>query len=572
MTTFNSVRLLGIGTGLLLAVVAVGATGSSQNTSVPSNQDIHAILANRIDVERRQVGVVVGVIEPAGRRVVGHGTFSRSDTRPVDGSTVFEIGSVTKVFTSLLLADMARRGEVAIDDPVAKYLPAGVTVPVRGTAVITLQDLATHTSGLPRLPANLVVTNPDNPYASYSVEDLHAFLSGYSLTRDIGAQFEYSNLGVGLLGHALALRSRSDYEMLVKTRITGPLGMNETGIQLNKDLAGRLAGGHNQRLEPAGNWDLPALAGAGALRSTANDLLRFLSAFIGTTKSDLAPAMSQMLSVRRPAGGSLISTLGWQIVSRDGVEIVWHSGATGGYSAFVAYTPSRATGVVVLANNTGPAGSSVDDIGLHLLDPRVPLAKPVPSRTRVTVAPELLARYAGSYELAPGFVVAVAHEAGRLFVTPQGQPRHEVFAESERSFFATIADVQFSFDADASGPAKTMTLHQGGRSTVGKRVEVPALPAAPSRPVVVVAPGVLDGYIGRYQFTPAMSITVTRDGTRLFAQATGQGAFELFAESDDRYFAKVAGIEVSFVRDGNGLATALNIRQGGVTSQFKRVQ
>lgn len=570
--TSISLRVIGMVSASVLAAAVVGANGASQNAPMPSDQAIRDILANRIDVERQHVGVVVGVIEPGGRRVVGHGTFGRSDTRPVSGSTMFEIGSVTKVFTSLLLTDMARRGDVAVEDPVAKYLPAGVTVPMRGTAPITLQDLATHTSGLPRLPTNLVVTNPDNPYAGYSVENLHAFLASHVLARDIGMQFEYSNLGVGLLGHALALRARSDYETLVKARITGPLGMNDTVVQLSTELASRLAGGHNQRLEPAGNWDLPALAGAGALRSTANDLLQFLSAFIGTTQTDLAPAMARMLSVRRPAGGGMVAALGWQVVTRDGVEIVWHSGATGGYSAFVAYVPSRAVGVVVLANNTGPAGSSVDDIGLHLLDPRVPLAKPIPSRTRVTVAPAVLARYAGSYEIAPGFVVGVTHEEGRLFVTPPGQPRHEIFAESERNFFATIADVQFSFDIDATGPAKTMTLHQAGRSNVGKRVEVAAAPAAAPRPAVAVAPKVLDGCVGRYQLTPALVVTVTRDDTRLFAQATGQAAFELFAESNDRYFAKVGGIEVSFDRDQQGRAVAVDIRQGGITRRLKRVE
>lgn len=557
--------------GLLVTMLGAAVAASSQTAAVPSDRDILAILTNRVDVDRRHVGVVVGVIDSSGRRVVSRGTFSRSDTRPVDGDTVFEIGSVTKVFTSLLLADMVQRGEVALDDPVAKFLPSSVTVPMRSTTPIALQDLATHTSGLPRLPNNMVVTNPDNPYAGYSIENLHAFLSGYTLTRDIGTQFEYSNVGVGLLGHALALRAKTQYEPLVAARITGPLGMKQTAVQLSKELAGRLASGHNARLEPAGNWDLPTLAGAGALRSTTNDLLQFLSAFIGTTKSDLAPAMARMLSVRRPAGGGLISSLGWQVINRDGVEIVWHSGATGGYSSFVAYVPSRALGVVVLANNTGTAGSSVDDLGLHLLDPKVPLAKPVPTRTKITVAPEILARYAGSYELMPGFVAVVTHEEGRLFVTPQGQPRHEIFAETERRFFATIADVQFTFEGDASAPAATMTLHQAGRATTGKRVAAKATPA-PERPVVAVAPAVLDGYVGRYQFTPAMAITVTRQDARLFAQATGQGAFELFAESDTRFFAKVAGIEVSFDRDAAGRATTLNIRQGGVTSQLKRIE
>jgi serine-type D-Ala-D-Ala carboxypeptidase/endopeptidase len=556
----------------VLAIVVVGTTAASQSAGLLSDQAIRSIVVNRVDVERQHVGVVAGVIDAAGRRVVGHGTFGKSDARPVDGHTVFEIGSVTKVFTSLLLADMAGRGEVAIDDPVAKYLPASVKVPMRGTTAITLQDLATHTSGLPRLPTNLVVTNMDNPYADYSVENLHAFLSGHVLTRDIGTQFEYSNLGVGLLGHALALRARANYETLVRTRILLPLKMQETSIQLDKDMAGRLAAGHNARLEPAGNWDIPTLAGAGALRSTVSDLLQFLSAFVGTTKSELSPATTRMLSVRRPAMAGLMSALGWQVVTRDGMEIVWHSGATGGYSAFVAYVPSRAVGVVVLANNTGAAGSSVDDLGMHLLDPRVPLAKPIPHRTRITVDPAVLARYAGTYEIAPGFLVAVTHEEGRLFVTPPGQPRHEIFAESERVFFTTIANVQFSFDVDATGPAKAMTLHQAGKSTTGERVDVAALPPAPPRQVVTVKPEVLETWVGRYQMTPAVFITVTRQEGRLFGQATGQGAFELFPESEDRFFAKVGGIEIWFDRDAQGRSTALNIRQGGITRQLKRVE
>ena len=556
----------------VLAIFVVGTTAASQSGGLLSDQAIRSVLANRVDVERQHVGVVVGVIEAAGRRVVGHGTFGQSDARPVDGHTVFEIGSVTKVFTSLLLADMAGRGEVAIDDPVAKYLPAGVTVPMRGTTAITLQDLATHTSGLPRLPTNLVITNADNPYAGYSVANLHAFLSGHVLTRDIGAQFEYSNLGVGVLGHALALRARSDYETLVKTRILGPLDMRETAIQLSTEMAGRIAAGHNARLEPAGNWDIPTLAGAGAIRSTVSDLLQFLSAFVGTTKSELSPAMARMLSVRRPAMAGMTSGLGWLVVARDGVEVVWHNGATGGYSAFVGYVPSRAIGVVVLANNAGAAGSSVDDLGMHLLDPRVPLAKPIAKRTRITVDAAVLARYAGTYEIAPGFLVAVAHEEGRLFVTPPGQPRHEIFAETDRMFFATIADVQFSFEVDAIGPATAMTLHQAGRSTTGKRVDVAAMPPAPPRPVVTVKPDVLETFVGRYQLTPAVFITVTRQDARLFAQATGQGAFELFAESEDRFFAKAGGIEIWFDRDAQGRSLALNIRQGGVTRQLKRVE
>src|SRR5512132_4333622 len=140
------------------------------------------------------------------------------------------MGSATKVFTSLLLADSVRRGEVALSDPASKYLPPDVKIPERGGRQITLQDLATHTSGLPRLPSNLAAKDASNPYADYTVAQLYAFLSAYQLTRDIGSKYEYSNLGAGLLGHLLARRAGVDYETLVRTRITGPLGMNSTVV------------------------------------------------------------------------------------------------------------------------------------------------------------------------------------------------------------------------------------------------------------------------------------------------------------------------------------------------------
>ena len=207
---------------------------SSTISSVPTDPEIRQILVDRIDKDRQSVGIVIGVIEPAGRRVVAYGNLDEGDKRPLDGDTIFEIGSVTKVFTSLLLADMVQRGEVALTDPVARYLPSQVKMPERGGRQITLQDLATHTSGLPRLPSNLNPKDPANPYADYSVDQLYQFLSGYQLTRDIGSQSEYSNLGGGLLGHVLARRAGMDYEALVKSRICEPLGMKSTGITLTR--------------------------------------------------------------------------------------------------------------------------------------------------------------------------------------------------------------------------------------------------------------------------------------------------------------------------------------------------
>jgi CubicO group peptidase (beta-lactamase class C family) len=365
-------RNLLIGACAMFIPMSDARAQSRPESPVPPDSEIRRILVDRIDVARRGVGMVVGVIEPKGTRVVAYGSLDKGDKRPLDGATIFEIGSVTEVFTSLLLADMVQRGEVALADPVAKYLPEGVKVPERGGRRITLEDLSTHTSGLPRLPFNLKPANPANPYADYSVERLYAFLSTYKLWRDIGSGFEYSNLGGGLLGHALALRAGMSYEALVRSRIAQPLHLSSTGITLSAEMKARLAVGHNERLAPVPNFDYQALAGAGALRSSASDLLVFLAANLGYSKSPLAPAMAAMLKVRRPTiGPGTEMALGW-VVAPDG--IVWRNGSTAGYRAFVGYDPKSRVGVAVLSNTFTNTG--LNDIGMHLLDAHIPLANP----------------------------------------------------------------------------------------------------------------------------------------------------------------------------------------------------
>jgi serine-type D-Ala-D-Ala carboxypeptidase/endopeptidase len=359
---------------LLIAFFAVPLQALSQSCSAPpADADIQRILAQRIDGERRGVGIVVGVLAPDGRRVISYGGLAHGDERHLDGDTVFEIGSVGKVFTALLLADMAQRGEVALRDPVAKYLPPDVKVPQHGGRGITLLDLATHTSGLPRMPTNFAPRDPTNPYADYSVEQLYSFLSGYELTREIGAQYAYSNLGYGLLGNVLERRAGVNYEALVKSRIAVPLGLASTTMTLSSQLAAKLAVGHNEVLQAVPNWDDRTLAGAGSLRSSANDLLTFLAAQLRKADAPLASAMTAMLAVRKPTGTpDLDIGLGWHISSQQGREFVWHNGGTGGYSSFVGFCPQARTGIVVLANSE----IGVDDLALHILDPQRPLDKP----------------------------------------------------------------------------------------------------------------------------------------------------------------------------------------------------
>lgn len=361
------------------------ASSANVFAQIPSDTAIRRILADRIYREDLGIGIVIGVIDATGRRVVAFGGLAKNDSRRLDGETVFEIGSITKEITSLVLTDMARRGEVAVTDPVSKFLPAGVRVPERNGRRITLADLSLHSSGLPRMPGNFSPKDNTNPYADYTVQQLYDFLSGYQLTRDVGAQYEYSNLGAGLLGHVLSLRAGMGFEELVRARVLDPLGMSNTHIRLTPEMQARLAVGHKETprtpenpfgLTPVPNWDLPTLSGAGALRSTANDMLTFLAAYLGYAQTPLAGAMADQLATRRPSDQVDFEVgYGWRVQRKHGSTIVWHGGATGGYRCYIGFDPEARAGVIVLSNVLMPL---VDDIGPHLLNPKYPLAKGSP--------------------------------------------------------------------------------------------------------------------------------------------------------------------------------------------------
>jgi CubicO group peptidase (beta-lactamase class C family) len=440
---------------------------------LPGTDEIREILARRVDEQKQAVGIVVGVIEPNGRRVVAHGSLAKGDPRTLDGDTIFEIGSISKVFTSLLLADMVKREEVGLDDPVVRYLPENVSMPERSGKAITLLDLSTHRSGLPRLPSNITPKDPRNPYVDYTADDLYQFLSSYALPRDPGSEFEYSNLGGGLLGHVLARRAGMDYESVIRSRITQPLGMQDTGITLSSSMTQRMATGHNAMLARVSNWDFQSLAGAGALRSSANDMLTFLAGFLVYTESPLSSAMNAMFEVRRPLAEMRIG-LGWWISSAHDREIAGHGGGTGGFSSWVGYDPTARIGVVALANAYTPIG--VFDIGMHLLDPKWPLANPEAPKEHdeIHIDPQLLDRYIGRYRATPNFILDVTRDGDRLFAQAFVQlphnrsgdstaaPKFELFAEGERNFFAKVSDKQIVFETGPDGRATSLVLYRTG--------------------------------------------------------------------------------------------------------------
>ena len=450
---------------LLLVALALLSPAAADAQHFSSDEDLTELIRSRVE-EDRAVGIVLGVIEADGStRIVSYG-HAGPNARALGDKSVFEIGSITKVFTGILLADMVARGEVSLSDPVSDYLPDGVTMPTRGGREITLLDLSTQHSALPRLPDNMSPADATNPYADYTIEQMYAFLSGHELRRDIGSQYEYSNLGVGLLGHVLARVGGGSYEDVVRERILEPLGMSMTGIKLEGDIRAWMTEGHNQQGSVVPLWDLPTLAGAGALRSNVEDMLTFLAANTGPPESQLERSMRDSHEQRRSMSAQIAIGLNWHIRSVGDERIIWHNGGTAGFRTFIGFDPDKGVGAVVLTNS----GHGADDIGLHLINPEVPLAPAPLERVEVEVAEDVLQTYVGEYELAPTFSIVVTLEDGSLFAQATGQATVAMFAESETEFFLRVVDAQVTFERDTHGVVTGLILHQAGANQPGRKV------------------------------------------------------------------------------------------------------
>ena len=451
---------------LTVPVVRAALAQGSAPAAIPGGANpVHDMLAERVLTGRDSLGYVAAIFDAGVTRLVTVGQSGAEDGRPLDGDTVFEIGSITKVFTALLLADMVQRGEVALSDPLGKYLPPDAQPREFDGKPITLLDVVTYTAGLPRMPGNIRSKDPANPYADYTTAQLYGAVASTTPLYYPGSHYEYANFGFALLGQALSLRAGTSYEDLVVSRICTPLGMADTRITLTPEMQQRLAPGHDSALQRVPNWDLPAVAGAGALRSTANDLLRFLDCCSGRVPSPLAKVASSLLEVRRQTDhANQYAAEGWFVRTQYGDELVWKDGATGGYSSFIGYSTRKPRAVVLLANSSSPA--TTPEIGKHLVNSAFPLP---PLLQPIAIDPASLAAYAGRYPLTPRFVLTVTPQNGRLMVQATGQDAAEVFPESKTRFFYRIVDAQLTFEFGADGMASAVVLHQNGRDLRAER-------------------------------------------------------------------------------------------------------
>jgi CubicO group peptidase (beta-lactamase class C family) len=542
--------------GLALALLAPAAAPAQH---FPPDDDIREMLRYLVE-DGETPGIVLGLLEADGStRILSHGSGGPG-ARPLGPRSVFEIGSITKVFTGTLLADMVERGEVSLSDPVARYLPEGTRVPSRNGREITLLDLATHRSSLPRMPGNLV-TDAANPYPAYTMEDLYAFLAQHELRRDVGSQSEYSNLAVALLGEALARRAGGTWDEVVRQRVLEPLGMRMTSTVAAGEMAEWNTQGHYQdgRVAPYRGW--PALPGMGALRSNAEDLLRFLAANTGPPQTRLERAMRTAHEVRASEGEGREIGLNWHVRTIGGRRLIMHGGTTAGYETLIAFDPDRGVGVVLLTNT----GEFDDDVALDLL-----LRGAGAPRGEVAVSADRLRRYAGVYETAPGQSLYVRLEnEGHLTVQTPRNVRFRMYADSDSTFFVKRTPWRLRFTRDGGGQVAGVVVDMEGTERSARRVGDAALP-----PPVVAENAALDLpltpeqmalYVGTYVFqmgerTQEMRVFI-QDG-QLMSQPQGQRARRLLRQGDHEFRPEAAlEFRVVFTLE-NGRAEGVTLTQG----------
>jgi D-alanyl-D-alanine-carboxypeptidase/D-alanyl-D-alanine-endopeptidase len=464
--------------------------------------------------------------------------------------TLFEIGSISKVFTAILLADAVAEGKLSLGDTLAKRLPVKFADPTTGA--VTLRQLGTHTSCLPRLPDNIGNANPDDPYSQYGDKALFEYLASAKLPGKPPCAVEYSNLGFGVLGVVLETAYGKPWAALVQEKIAGPLGMSDTVQDLSPAQQSRFAEpwSGDQRAHP---WTLKAIAGAGALRSTPGDMSKLADALLAGSQGPLAKAWPLLAGdlADMPGTGKIGLALIHQKV--NGEDVYWHNGGTGGFRSLMQIYPASGRAAILLASNA----AATPEAWLAAWDAK---GRPAVARVEVALPAEALDQYAGVYSIDKTARLTLVRQGAGLVARLTAQPFFPIFASAKDEFFYKTVDAQLSFHRDAEGRITGLTLHQNGRDIPAAR------DAGPAPHIEFPDPATLSEYAGDYDFSqiqPGARITVRAMPLGLTAMLTGQPAFPIFAAGKDRFEFDVVPAALTFERDPAGKIVAAVLHQNG---------
>lgn len=485
----------------------------------------------------------------------GYGSANLEWNIPNSPNTKFRLGSVTKQFTAAAILLLEERGKLKTDDPVKKYMPDAPAAWDK----ITIFHLLTHTSGIPNF-TGFPDYRSQEPFAT-TPEKLVARFRDKPLDFQPGEKWSYSNSGYVLLGYLLEKISGESYPKFVQDNIFGPLGMKDSGYDSNSAIIAHRASGY------APGKDGPVNAGfihmsipfsAGALYSTTEDLLRWEQGLFGG-KVLSAASLAKMTTPFKDD-----YALGVGVRTIHGHKVIDHGGGIEGFNTFLAYYPEDKLTVAALANLNGDAP---DQIAARLAMIAHGEKVVLPSeRKEITVAPEILAKYAGTYQAAPKTYMMITVSGGQLISQMSGQGKAPLFAESETKFFPKVVDAEVEFGKDDKGAVTYLMLHQGGRDMKFTRTS----DKVAEHQEVAVSPEILARYAGTYQLRPGFDLVITLEGGHLMSQATGQGKIPLFAESETKFFTKAIDAEIEFLKDDKGAFNQLMLHQGPVEIKASR--
>ncbi|MGA2550478.1 MAG: serine hydrolase [Burkholderiaceae bacterium] len=453
---------------LPLAFMGAAHAASSPEASADSASLASVVLA-RLALEDQPLCAAVAV---TGREEMRSTTVCRQAGEKIDTHSVFEIGSVSKAFAGILLQRLVQDGRVRLDDPLGRFVTLPKGIDSRRAANLTLRSLATHTSGLPRSPPRLSGTSAADPFAALTGASIVEALDHEIPAGPSGARFTYSHYGFMLLGLAESRASGESYEQLLSEQILTPLGLHETGLGSNATLDAHRVSGHDGALHLGRVWRVnPELSAATGMVSTLSDMALFAR---GNLVSELkAPPQRSRLEQAMVdshaelfAGDGLSVGTAWLRATDQDKLIVSISGQTGGYHAFVGFSVATECAVVVLVNGD----VDLDDLGLHLIDARLPTKRTHVARSLEGID---LSELTGEYRLRPGVVLSVSALKGRLFARVTGQPAIELSNEGRDQFFAGEVNAVLLFNRDRDAHVTGLTLLQNGRPADAPKVRRP---------------------------------------------------------------------------------------------------
>lgn len=471
-----------------------------------------------------------------------------SDSRrelPDEDSTVFEIGSITKVFTALLVQTLVDDELLHWDRTISACLP-DIEFANEAIANVSLRELATHRSGLPRLPTNFTETvvpgNAMDPYANYGEQDLVAFFESFD-PPELKKEHAYSNLGFALLGYIVAKTLDTSYAEAMNQRVFQPLEMNNsTAIDSIKDHS-ELAAGYSNTAN-MDTWNFNVHAGAGVIRSTARDMYKFIRANFLETDDAIHRAMRSIRELQYEANHAL----GWITETSDqDTTIFWHNGQTGGYASFLAIDPEAKRGWVILTASTEAA--AITRIGASFY-------REVELPHSVDFTP-----YTGVYKLAENQYMTISNKDGQLQIQVTGQPPIVLAHTKDHVFELQALSLKADFVLGEDGKATTLKWSQQEASIDAERVDDSFGVAI--REEVSIDTELLEAYAGTYQLPEGVVATVKHLKERLFVQVPGQPEFRVFPMSPTRFFYKVIDAEIEFKKDDSGTVTGVVFHQGG---------